>query len=576
MAAAAKKKTIKPRHKRRRWPLFAWGLLILLGLGGVLYGVDYAMSEGKVPRGVTVGGVDIGGLPKDQAEQRLVNNLGDVVRQPVTVNAGNMSSIVDPRDSGLQVDWSKTVDQAGQQPLNPITRIRSFFQTREVGIVSQFHEGPLATTLRRVTDELTREPENAHVSITEKGKPKVVADKPGQTVNRDLVDARVREHWLNKDRTVHVDADVVKSNIPKSAAEEMVEKVIKPATSGDVVFKGRDHVDGTLRPEDMAHVVSFNEKPGKKPGTGTFEPVYSTEAAKKILQPQLAETEVEFRNAGFNFKGRDIEVIPHQDGVEIEWDKTLGDLGKKVLDVKHREHKVFYEDKKAEYTTEEAEKAHFDDVVSSFTTHGFSASSGVNIRRVAEMVDGAIVLPGETFSLNGHTGPRGKEQGFVESGIIIDGQAGEAVGGGISQFATTLYNASYFAGMEDVAHTPHSYYISRYPAGREATVYEGAIDLQFKNPFDTPVLIEASAGSDSVTVRMRGVKQVEVDSIAGSRTNPTKPEVRKGKGDKCIPSGGAPGFTVTDTRVIKDLRGKEIKRETQTTVYDPQPIVRCS
>ena len=262
--------------------------------------------------------------------------------------------------------------------------------------------------------------------------------------------------------------------------------------------------------------------------------------------------------------------------MEIEWDKTLGDLSKKVLDKKHREHKVFYEDKKAEYTTKEAAKAHFDDVVGSFTTDGFSASSGVNIRRVAEMVDGAIILPGETFSLNGHTGPRGKEQGFVESGIIIDGQAGEAVGGGISQFATTLYNASYFAGMEDVAHTPHSYYISRYPAGREATVFEGAIDLQFKNPFDTPVLIEASAGSDSVTVRMRGVKQVEVESIAGSRTSPTKPEVRKGKGDKCIPSSGAPGFTVTDTRVIKDLRGKEIKRETQTTVYDPQPIVRCS
>src|SRR5699024_1294013 len=98
----------------------------------------------------------------------------------------------------------------------------------------------------------------------------------------------------------------------------------------------------------------------------------------------------------------------------------------------------------------------------------------------------------------------------VESGIIIDGQAGEAVGGGISQFATTLYNASYFAGMEDVAHTQHSYYISRYPAGREATVLEGAIDLQFKNPFDTPVLIEASAGSDSVTVRMRGVSRLRL------------------------------------------------------------------
>ena len=191
------------------------------------------------------------------------------------------------------------------------------------------------------------------------------------------------------------------------------------------------------------------------------------------------------------------------------------------------------------------------------------------------MVNGAIVLPGETFSLNGHTGPRGTAQGFVESGIIIDGHAGKAVGGGISQFATTLYNASYFAGMEDVAHTPHSYYISRYPAGREATVYEGAIDLKFKNPFDTPVRITTDVSGDSVTVRLHGVKQVDVESIPGERTNPTSPKKMELSGDDCSPSSGAPGFTITDTRVVKDLKGKELSRETQRTVYDPQPIVSC-
>ena len=111
----------------------------------------------------------------------------------------------------------------------------------------------------------------------------------------------------------------------------------------------------------------------------------------------------------------------------------------------------------------------------------------MNIRKTAEIVNGAMVAPGDTFSLNGYTGPRGAAQGFVESGIILNGRADKAVGGGISQFATTLYNAAYFAGMEDVAHTPHSYYISRYPAGREATVYEGAIDLKFKNTSQYPV-----------------------------------------------------------------------------------------
>src|SRR5699024_391906 len=215
----------------------------------------------------------------------------------------------------------------------------------------------------------------------------------------------------------------------------------------------------------------------------------------------------------------------------------------------------------------EAAKAHFDDVVGSFTTDGFSASSGVNIRRVAEMVDGAIILPGETFSLNGHTGPRGKEQGFVESGIIINGRAGEAVGGGISQFATTLYNAAYFAGMEDVAHTPHSYYISRYPAGREATVFDGAIDLQFRNNSQYPVRIETAVGGGDVTGRLTGVKTVTVESVNGGRWAPTQPREQTVSGSDCIPSGGIPGFTTSDTRIIRDLAGTEISRETQTTRY---------
>jgi len=574
MAAAATAKKVKPRHRRRLIPGWIWVFIALIGLGGVLYGVDYAMGEGKVPRGVTVGGVDIGGLPESQAEQRLINNLGDAVRQPVTVNAGNMSSIIQPATSGMQVDWAATVDQAGQQPLNPITRIRSFFETREVGIISQFREEPLSETLQRVTDDLTRQPSNAKVSINPFGKAHIVDDKAGQTVDREELDSQVRENWLNTSRTVNVDAQVNEANILKDAALEMLDEVIKPATSSPIVFHGRKHADGVLQPENMGEIISFNEKPSKR-GHGTFEPVFNVEAARNILNQRLGETEVEFRNAGFDIHGRDIRVIPHQDGVQIKWEETIGDLGKKLLDTKHREHKVIYEDQKATYTTKEAQKASFDDVIGSYTTDGFSADSGVNIRRVAEMVDGAIVLPGETFSLNGHTGPRGEAEGFVKSGIIIDGQAGEAVGGGISQFATTLYNASYFAGMDDVSHTPHSYYISRYPAGREATVYEGAIDLQFRNPFDTPVLIEARAGSNSVTVNLHGVKRVDVESIAGSRTNPTQPQREDGKGSKCFPSSGAPGFTISDTRVIKDLRGRELKRETQTTVYDPQPIVSC-
>ncbi|QNH95425.1 hypothetical protein GP473_00760 [Corynebacterium anserum] len=570
------KKTVKSHKKRRLISPWVWALLFILGLGGVLYGVDIAMSEGRVPRGVTVGGVDIGGMTESQAEQRLRLDLGEKTRKPVTVKAGNMSTKLDPPQAGLQVDWGKTVKQAGQQPLNPITRIRSFFETREVGIISAVAEEPFNRTMDRLSRELTRTAENAELTLTSDGKPKVKPEVAGQTINSDELHDLVLDNWLNTSRTVEGKADVVDAKITKDKADKLIRDVVNPAIATPITFKGRDNVTARIDAASMSKILSFKPNSDKPEDATDLQPVWNNDAAKALLQAQLASTEKEARDASFTEVGGSLNVIPSEDGWKIKWDETLGKIEDKALNTRTRDWEVFYEEDKAQYTTEQAKLARFDDVVGEFTTGGFSPASGVNIRRAAEMINGALVLPGRTFSLNGYTGPRGTAQGFVESGIIIDGRASEAVGGGVSQLATTLYNAAYFAGMEDVAHTPHSYYISRYPAGREATIFEGAIDLQFKNTFDTPVRIVAFADDHQVTVRLMGVKTVNVESITGPRTNPTSPEKRViDKKDHCTPSSGAPGFTITDTRVIRDLSGKELSRETQTTVYDPQPIVEC-
>jgi vancomycin resistance protein YoaR len=131
--------------------------------------------------------------------------------------------------------------------------------------------------------------------------------------------------------------------------------------------------------------------------------------------------------------------------------------------------------------------------------------------------------------------------------------------------------------MEDAGHTEHSYYISRYPAAREATVFEGAIDLQFKNTAPTGVLIETIGTGSDITVRLWGTKTVDVQSIPGDRHKLTPPNtVTLPKGPGCVASGGAQGFTTSDTRVITDrASGKEISRHTRTVKYDPVPIVKC-
>jgi vancomycin resistance protein YoaR len=196
---------------------------------------------------------------------------------------------------------------------------------------------------------------------------------------------------------------------------------------------------------------------------------------------------------------------------------------------------------------------------------------------VAAEVDGALIMPGETFSLNTFTGPRGTAQGYVEAAVIQNGALSKAVGGGISQFATTMFNAVFFAGLEDVFHKPHSFYISRYPAGREATVYEGAIDLQWRNDTDTGVYVDTQWAPGSITVTFYGTKRYEIQAIEGARRNHREPAYQEKVDDgNCTPQPGVPGFDITVTRVFRDLQsGAELRRENFNTSYAAEAIIKC-
>jgi hypothetical protein len=152
--------------------------------------------------------------------------------------------------------------------------------------------------------------------------------------------------------------------------------------------------------------------------------------------------------------------------------------------------------------------------VSEFTTpHACCESRVENIHRIADMVRGVYLIPGERFSLNEFVGPRTVENGFVAAGAIRQGHLIQEVGGGVSQFATTIFNAAYFAGMDFVEYRSHTIYFSRYPYGREATISNPAPDLVFVNNTAYPILIWTSYTEESITVSMYSTKNVTVDEL---------------------------------------------------------------
>ncbi|HFG8934725.1 TPA: VanW family protein [Corynebacterium striatum] len=548
------------------WRITLGVIVGLLLIAGIAYTWDVIANQGKVPRATSVGGVDISSMERTAAVEKLERELGDVETKPVNVTSGEKSSQLVPAESGLTLNYQKAVDGIPDASYNPMTRLFSFVKaTKEIPVAVDIDDTALDGALERVKNELSFAPKDGMLELNN-GQLKVTKPVLGQTVEPDDLKNSITEKWLDP-AGVEVEPVEVEPAINDDAIEAMRTGDVAKALDNPLTINGENNVAGTLRKDEIAQFVSIEAKDGK------LELKVDTPKAQQLFEERMDGASVPGENAKIAFNGGRMVVTPSVDGSVIDWEKTMKDFDKRVKG-DERTWDADYKPDPAEYTTEMAEKATFNDTVSEFSTGGFSGASGENIRRVAAQVDGAVVNPGETFSLNGYTGPRGTAQGYVESGIIINGHSGTAVGGGISQFATTLYNAAYFAGFEDVAHTPHSYYISRYPAGREATVYEGSIDLQFKNTTNTPVRIETSFGGGKITVRFKGVKTYNVESVNNGRWATTQP-TRMSVGENCSPSSGAPGFTTSDTRIIKDLSGREVSRETTTTVYDPQPIVSC-
>ncbi len=151
------------------------------------------------------------------------------------------------------------------------------------------------------------------------------------------------------------------------------------------------------------------------------------------------------------------------------------------------------------------------ELVGSFTTmHECCKSRVANIQRFADLMRGVIVAPGESLSLNGHVGRRTEEKGFVEGGFIEKGVLVEDIGGGVSQFATTIFNALIRAGMDIDEYQTHSLYLSRYPYGLDPTISYPKPDLRFTNPTPYGILIWPKYTDTSISVDIYSTRNVEV------------------------------------------------------------------
>ena len=200
-----------------------------------------------------------------------------------------------------------------------------------------------------------------------------------------------------------------------------------------------------------------------------------------------------------------------------------------------------------------------------------------NIALVSQYLSDSVAKPGDSWSFNGTAGDCStEERGFKGAGAIVDGEYDDAIGGGICQVATTVFNAVYDAGYPVPTRHNHSLYIASYPAGRDAAVSWDELDLVWKNDGASDVLMRTSYTDTSVTVTLYGVDPgYHVSTDVGEWTEGEKHKTKTERDDSMAPgtsyvkTAGTDGRKITVIRTVTSSDGSILHEDPFYSTYDP-------
>ncbi|MFE3452324.1 VanW family protein [Nonomuraea sp. NPDC059194] len=554
-----------PARRRRLLPAIAVVLGVLLVLA---YVVPAVIMSDSVLRGTRVGGVDIGGLTVTEAADKLRDELAPKIEQPLTVEVNGRKESIDPDEAGVKLDVVGTIEQAPSGFPSPVEVWRALTGTTTIEPKVTIESAQLARTVEALAAKYDQKAREGRVAF--KGlQPVTVAPREGRVLDQAAAVKLISAAFLGAhdkvDLPVKIDEPTTTSAAVKAAAATATR-----ALSGPIALT-RDGKQAQIPVAAIAANLTFVSD-----GEGALEPRFDARQAIAGIESRLIDAAQAPRDATYDVVGNKLKLVPARKGKGVDDKKLATDVAEALKSGGSRTIPVELAVVSPRLTDSELRGLGIKQKVSSFTTqHPCCAPRVTNIQLMARTLDGHIVKPGETFSINGIVGERTAAKGYVPAGQIVAGKMEDGVGGGVSQFATTMYNAAYFGGFDDVEHLAHMYWISRYPAGREATVFWPTVDLKWKNDSPYGVLVKTSYTGGSITVTLWSTKRYDkVESISSPKRNHVAFTSKEDDSPDCTPQEPHDGFTIDVTRVItKD--GAEVKREKKTTVYRMGPKVTC-
>ena len=463
------------------------------------------INNSNIISGVSIEGIDMAGLSKEEAKEKLENLYNEKLQKDISVKYEDFESEINP----VSLEATYKIDEAVEQALaigrnsniiaNNYEILFTMIGKKNVEVELELNE---EITMQTLIDMESKLPgaivESSYYQDDDNDTLVITKGKAGIKIDTDKMVSEIKNILNNIDETGNfIEIPVINKEPDSIDIDKIHEEIYKEAKDA---YYTKDPF--TIYPE--VYGVDFN-----------------VEEAKELIKEDKEEYTIKL-------------IIT-----------------------------------KPKVTVEEFGEEAFPDRLATFTTkyNAGDVSRTTNLRIACQKINGKVLLAGDTFSYNSTLGERTVAAGYKEAKIFSAGEVVDGLGGGICQISSTLYNAVVMANLEIVERRNHQFVTSYLPAGRDATVVYGLTDFKFKNTRKYPIKIKASIEGGIATVSIYGMKEEEeyditfetrtVGTIAFSTKYVEDENVEEGK--EIVKQNGANGLQ-TETYKIMSQNGSVVSR----------------
>jgi vancomycin resistance protein YoaR len=548
-----------------RRPLWLMAAVVVV-LGGV-YGGLATFLAGHVAANVTVDGVAVGGMSPREATNALRHVLATEALLPVHLTVPSGVVDIQPGQAGLQVDLAATVAALTGFTMDPVQMWAHMTGAQHQRSTLRVDRGRLTAAVSRAAGALDRPMKEGSITFA--------GGRATQVLSVAGVEVRVPET-----------TDVVVSAWPHQQVVQAVATMTQPKVQASEILRAtREFADPAMR----GPVTLVAGRSTVKLQPGLYAPALSTTvdgAGRLRLRIDTPTLMAVIRKVAPGVENLPVDatvrLVAGRPGVVAAVAGTTVDgpaasarfLG--ALTSTSRTATISVIPAAATVTTATAQGWRITEPISTFTTQfPVNPPRTTNIKIAIATLNGTLVRPGGQFSLNATLGKRTPAKGYRKAPVIYGGRLVSDYGGGVSQVSTTTFNAAFFAGVKFNQYTAHSFYIARYPEGREATVSWPDVDQKWTNDTGAGILIQANVSGDNITVTLWGTKTRDVRASKGPRRNVVQPRTIVDARPGCVAQGPTPGFDVTVTQIFTK-NGAQVRSVRFNTHYIPEDTVTCT